>query len=127
MKKACLVPLLLLSTILAFCIWNSHIMTENSIRWRSQLQQADALAQAEAWPDTMKALTESYLDWSAHQVYLRIVSSHDAIDDAEAMYRRSLAFAATREPNEFRAEISDLRDQLRLLAEMERFTVQNIL
>ena len=56
-----------------------------------------------------------------------IVSEHEAVDDAETMYRRAMAFAAAREPNEFRAELSDLRDQLRLVAERERFTIKNIL
>ena len=49
------------------------------------------------------------------------------MDDAEAMYRRAMAFAATRELTEFRAELSDLRDQLRLLAEVERLDVKNVL
>lgn len=39
----------------------------------------------------------------------------------------ALAFAATRELTEFRAEISDLRDQLRLLAETERLDIKNVL
>ncbi len=72
-------------------------------------------------------LVDSYKDWSAHQTYLHIVSEHEAVDDAETMYRRAMAFAAAREPNEFRAELSDLRDQLRLVAERERFTIKNIL
>lgn len=54
-------------------------------------------------------LVDSYKDWSAHQTYLHIVSEHEAVDDAETMYRRAMAFAAAREPNEFRAELSDLR------------------
>ena len=58
---------------------------------------------------------------------LHIVARHDTVDDAEAMYRRALAFAATRELTEFRAEISDLRDQLRLLAETERLDIKNVL
>ena len=49
------------------------------------------------------------------------------MDDAEAMYRRAMAFADTRELSEFRAELSDLRDQLRLLAEMERLNLKNVL
>ena len=75
----------------------------------------------------VEVLTESYADWSGRQTYLHIVTEHDAINDAEAMYRRALAFAATRESTEFRAELADLRDQLRLLAEMERFNIKNIL
>ena len=43
------------------------------------------------------------------------------------MYRRAMAFAAARESSELRAELADLRDQLRLLAEMERFSIKNVL
>lgn len=58
----------------------------------------------------MEVLTDSYTDWSGKQTYLHIVTEHDAVDDAEAMYRRAMAFAATRELTEFRAELADLRD-----------------
>ena len=127
MKKNFLRPIAVLAAILAFSLWNSHAMTAGTDRWRSQLQQADALMQAENWPDTVAALTKSYEDWSQHQTWLHIVSEHDAVDDAEAMYRRAMAFAAARESSELRAELADLRDQLRLLAEMERFSIKNVL
>ena len=78
-------------------------------------------------PTTGDTLAGSYDDWSESQTYLHIVARHDTVDDAEAMYRRALAFAATRELTEFRAEISDLRDQLRLLAETERLDIKNVL
>ena len=127
MKKNFLPPIAVLAAILAFSLWNSHAMTAGTDRWRSQLQQADALMQAENWPGTVAALTKSYEDWSQHQTWLHIVSEHDAVDDAEAMYRRAMAFAAARESSELRAELADLRDQLRLLAEMERFSIKNVL
>ena len=73
------------------------------------------------------ALSESHEDWSGRQPYLRTVSQHSAVDEAESMYRRCQAFAAARELSEFRAELAGLREQLRLLAEMERFSIQNIL
>ena len=75
----------------------------------------------------MDALRKSYQDWSSLQTYLHIVSRHDALDDAEAMYQRALSFGVAREDSEFQAEVSDLRDQLRLLAEMERLNVKNVL
>ena len=49
------------------------------------------------------------------------------MDGATGTLLRALAFAATRELTEFRAEISDLRDQLRLLAETERLDIKNVL
>ena len=125
--RSCLTPIAILAAILAFALWNGSHMADSTDRWRDQLQQVDALAQAEAWTEALDALTESYEDWSERQTYLHIVAKHDTVDDAEAMYRRAMAFAATRGLTEFRAELSDLRDQLRLLAEVERLDVKNVL
>ena len=127
MKRAFLPPVLVLAVLLAFSLWNGRHIAEETARWRSQLAQSDALAQAGDWDGALGALQSGYGDWTACQTYLHIVSQHDAVDDAEAMYRRAAAFAATEEITEFRAEISDLRDQLRLIAEMEQLSIRNIL
>ena len=127
MKRDMLPPLAVLAVILAFALWNSAAITGYTQRWRDQLQQAEELAASESWQAAADALSESYEDWSGSQVYLHIVSEHDAVDDAEAMYRRAMAFVLEQEPSEFRAELADLQDQLRLLAEMERFSLKNIL
>lgn len=127
MKKGLLVPAALLAAILAFCLWNSAAMTACTDRWRAQLEEADRLAQAGDWENAAAAIREGYADWSARQTYLHIVTSHDAVDSAEAMYHRALAFAESREDSELRAELADLRDQLRLLAEMEEFSLRNVL
>ena len=126
MKKL-LPPLLVLGVLLAFALWNSAAMESRTGRWRDQLRQAEALALTGDWAAAEAALAESYADWSGSQTYLHIVTEHDAVDDAEAMYRRSMAFAAAREGSEFRAELADLTDQLRLLAEMETGSIRNIL
>ena len=127
MKKSLAVPLAVLGVILAFALWNSRCVTAETDHWREQLRQADILAQAGEWERAAAALSDSYGDWSARQTYLHIVGEHDAIDGAESMYRRAMAFAATEELSEFRAELADLRDQLRLLAEMEEFSIGNVL
>lgn len=116
-----------LAVLLAFALWVSASMQEKTTLWQEQLLQADALAQSDDWTGAMEVLMESYQDWDSHQTYLHIVTEHDAVDDAQSMYHRAMAFAATRELSEFRAELSDLRDQLRLLAEMERFSIKNVL
>ena len=127
MKKDMLPPVGVLAVILAFALWNSAVITGHTQRWRDQLQQAEALALDEDWQAAGDALAKSYEDWSERQVFLHIVSEHEAVDDAEAMYRRAMAFAAERESSEFRAELADLQDQLRLLAEMERFSLKTVL
>lgn len=125
MKK--LIPAAVLAAILALSLWNSAAMAADTARWRGQLEQVNALIDGESWPAIQQLLAESYADWSARQTYLHIVTEHNAVDDAESMYRRCMAFAAAREPSELRAETADLRDQLRLLAEMEQFSLGNIL
>lgn len=129
MKKFCsyLPALGVLAVILAFTLWVSANMQEKTAHWQEQLLQSDALAQSDDWDGAMDVLMESYDDWNRHQTYLHIVTEHDVVDDAQSMYHRAMAFAATRELSEFRAELSDLRDQLRLLAEMERFSIKNVL
>lgn len=125
--KSFLPPLLILAAILAFAIWNCSAMVADTGRWSDELEQVDALAVSGDWDLTLSGLSDSYQDWSDHQTYLHIVAEHGALDGAEAMYLRAQAFAKTEELTEFRAEIADLRNQLRLLAEMERFSVKNVL
>ena len=127
MKRTLLPPLCVLAALLTFSLWNIQHMASETERWQSQLQQIDALALSGEWAEALDALWESYDDWSYSQTYLHIVSHHDAVDDAEAMYRRTIAFAETEEPTEFHAELADLRDQLRLLSEMEALDIRNIL
>ena len=127
MKRTLLPPLLVLAALLAVSLWNIRHMDAETDRWRAQLQATDRLALSGEWAETLDALWESYDDWSRSQTYLHIVSHHDAVDDAEAMYRRTIAFAETEEVTEFHAELSDLRDQLRLIAEMEALNIRNVL
>ena len=127
MKRALLPPLAILAAVLAFSLWSGSAVRADSLRWRQQLEQAEALAQQENWAAAAETLSGSYRDWSGQQKKLHILLRHDVIDDAEAMYLRAMAFAATEEPNEFRAELADLRSQLRLLAELEQFSLKNVL
>lgn len=125
--KGTLPPLILLAGILAFSLWNSKTMAADTARWQAQLRQADALAQSEDWEGAAAALSASYQDWSARQTYLHIVSQHNAVDEADTMYRRCLAFASTQELSELLAETAGLTERLRLLTEMEQLSIRNIL
>ena len=117
----------ILAAILVFSLWNSSYMTASTVRWREQLQQADAQAQSEAWTEAVDTLAGSYDDWSESQTYLHIVARHDTVDDAEAMYRRAKAFLDGQETEEYRAELADLIHQLLALEEQEELSLGNVL
>lgn len=125
--KGFLPPLILLAGILAFSLWNSSAIAADTARWEAQLREADALAQSEDWAGAVSALAGSYRDWCSRQTYLHIVAQHNAVDEADTMYQRCLAFAETQELSELRAETAGLIEQLRLLTEMERLSIRNIL
>lgn len=127
MNKGLWLPAALLAGILAFCLWNSASMAHSTAQWRAQLEEAEHLAQAGDWEAAAAAIRAGYAGWSERQTYLHIVTNHDAVDAAEAMYHRCLAFAESEEASELRAELAELQDQLRLLAEMEEFSLKNVL
>ena len=122
-----LLPITLLTAMLIFSLWNGHTMTEKTDMLQQQLHQADQLAAAGNWSAAAGMLAKSYRDWTACQTWFHIVTRHDAIDDAEAMYCRAAAFIKTEEISEFRAETADLISQLGLLAEMEQCSIKNVL
>ena len=127
MRKPLLRPVCILLAIFIFALWNSYHIQKNTAHWSKTLQQAVSYVQSENWASAQEALKQSYEDWNHAQTYLHIVLEHDAIDDADAMFRRAFAFAETQDTQELQAELADLIDQLNLLAEMERLSLKNVL
>lgn len=127
MRKGLIVSTAILAAILAFCLWNSAAVASRTARWRSGLEEADRFAQEEGWEDAATVIRNSYAGWSDCQTWLHCVAAHDAVDDAEAMYQRAVAFAESGEGSELRAELADLRDQLQLLSKKEELSIRNIL
>ncbi len=125
--KAYFLSVLTLLAVLSLALWNSASMAGRTQRWQGQLDQVEALATDGAWEDAYQALEESYGDWSSSQAYLHIVSHHDVLDEAEAMYRRAAVFICLQEESSLLGELSDLRHQLLLLSEMEQLSIKNVL
>ena len=125
--KAYFLSVLTLLAVLSLALWNSASMAGRTQRWQGQLDQVEGLATDGAWEEAYQALEESYGDWSSSQAYLHIVSHHDVLDEAEAMYRRAAVFICLQEESSLLGELSDLRHQLRLLSEMEQLSIKNVL
>lgn len=125
--KHILIPTGLLCALFALALLNGAAMEQTTRRCQNDLQRSGTLALEENWNGASAALQQSYRVWMRHQAYLHIVLDHNSVDEAEAMYARCMAFAATREISEFCAETAGLITQLSLLAEMERLSIKNIL
>ena len=124
--KSIAAALSLLAVLLGFCLWNGSTMAQDTQRWQQQLEEADEAIRAEHWADARTALDRSYQDWSSHQPYLRVVTTHALLEEAEALYRRVLAFCSVEEDRELLADLSALEKQLDLLSQRELPTLTNI-
>ena len=127
MRHSYVLPLGVLAVILAFCMWNARSMTGCTDRWSNQLNRVESLAAEDRWQDAEKELAESYADWQRLQTYLHIVSRHEVADNAESMYRRAAVCTDEQDLAQLQTELSNLRHQLGLLAEMEQCNLRNIL
>lgn len=127
MKKALLPPILVLASILGFVYWTSQFISTQTTILENQLHFADSMVSSQNWSAVESTLESSYKDWSSCQNYFQILLPHDAVDDADAMYRRCLTYTSARSSSALRAEIADLQDQLHTIAEMEQFSIRNIL
>lgn len=125
MKKA-LSALALIGLLLGFCIWNAQTITSDARHWQNDLQQAETLIRAGRWSESQKMLEASYQDWSVRQSHLRIVSTHNILDEAECLYCRVIALASIQD-QEVLPDLAALRRQLDLLALREQLSLDNIL
>ena len=126
MKKA-YSALAILVVLLGFCLWNAKTVDADAHRWQNNLRQADALIRAERWPEAQEILKTSYQDWTAQQPHLRIVSTHNILDEAECTFCRVLTFASIEDHEELLSELSELGKQLDLLSMREQLSIENIL
>ncbi|WP_312637083.1 DUF4363 family protein [Oscillibacter sp.] len=124
--KSWLIPIFLLTAILAVSVLNCRAMERDVTRWQSQLEQAEEAVSTENWKQAEDLVSQSYEDWSERQTYLHITAEHEVVDGADALYRRCAALIAVQDL-ECMADLAGLRHQLWLLSETERFSIKNVL
>ena len=120
-------PILMLALLTGGTLYHAHTVEQLTDDWISTLEHAAADALRDDWDSASECLSVCYADWQNRRTYLRITINHATADAVEAMYHRATAFAETQEISEFHAELADLRTQLQLLADAERFHLENIL
>ena len=116
-----------LAALLALCLWNGHLLTQRCEDWTAQLRVIDGLAEADGWDAAQAQLQQLYDDWQQAQTWLHITTEHDALNEAEELFCRTIVLAEEADTAEFRAHVAELRSALQLLQEMEQLRVENVL
>ena len=127
MLKGYRLPVGVLAAILICSVWNARILSGRSRLLLSQLDRAEQYAYAQEWANAADAMEAGYRDWNAQRTYLHIVSRHDASNGADTLYQHCLLYARAGDELNFLAELQALREQIETLADMEQFSIGNIL
>lgn len=122
-----LLPLGALALLLAASLWNAARVEQSVQRWCAQLDAVSAAAQQQRWDESEDAFARLCADWSRCQRWLRVVTVHDPLDEAQALFAAVRTHLLAREQSELQADVSALAAQLVLLRERERLCLENIL
>lgn len=121
------IPCLILAAMLVFSLLNSAWLTQRCNGWTRELDAIDQCARQDDWEDAQYRLDLLYQDWQTAQTYLHATIDHEEINVAETLFCRSIVLCQEADSVEFRSHLADLISQLKLLDEMERISIKNIL
>ena len=123
MKRFLIVPSLVLAALLALCILNAAALNRRTGRWMDQADRIAQLAAQERWDVAREAMDALADSWDGAQDYLHVVIHHETLDAAQA----TLSRCRLEQGDDLLPELTQLRQQLELLDELERLSLRNIL
>ena len=124
--KAFYLPAGVLALILACSLWAGRFLEVRTEHWSALLDGASESAEAEDWPQAGEALRRAYEDWSRDQTFLHTILEHDALDEAEQLFAAAMAACRQEDGEEALIQLAQLQGRLRLLAETQGASIQNI-
>ena len=125
--KALYLPLLLLCALAAFALWTGAFVERRAEGWSALLETADRLSQEEDWAGAAEHLCRGYRDWQGCQAFFHMAMEHAELDEAEVLFAAAFAACDARDAPDFHTALHQLGTQLRLLAEPQRLSMENIL
>ena len=125
--KALYLPALILSLLLGLSLWTGSYVSSRAEEWSRYLEEADRLAQLEQWDLAKAQIDAGYERWSDRQALLHIIMEHRELDEAEVLFAAAYAACDQQDVPDFHAALAQLLTQIRLLAETQQVSLQNIL
>ena len=120
MKRFLIVPSLVLAALLALCILNAAALNRRTGRWMDQADQ-------QRWDMAREAMDALADSWDGAQDYLHVVIHHETLDAAQVTLSRCRTLCRLEQGDDLLPELTQLRQQLELLDELERLSLRNIL
>ena len=120
------IPAAILTLLLGLSLWSAAAVSAAVEPWRAALEEA-AEAAGEDWARAERIVSETRTDWEARHGRLHVITAHDALDAADALFAAAESAAAVRDESAFRTALAQLDAQLRVVAERQQPTLRNVL
>lgn len=124
--KTFLIPAALLAAILSLSLWAGSYTCQATQGYLQDIKQASHCAQREQWDDALFALQKSWDHWQKNRAFFHTIAQHSDLDEVDILFTGTFAAAGRRDPVEFAILISQLETRLKLLAESQTMSLQNI-
>ncbi len=120
-------PIALLALLLAATLWAGAAVRDTVEPWCAALTSASDAARRGDWDAAERALHTVETAWERTSALYHTFIEHDELDDAEELLTRARSALSARDGAAFAAETGALITQLRVIAEMQGLSVQNVL
>lgn len=120
------IPAAILALLLTLSILSAAAVNAAVEPWRAALEEA-AEAAGEDWERAERIVGETRAAWEARHAQLHVITAHDALDAADALFAAAESAAAARDEADFRTALAQLDAQLRVVAERQQPTLRNVL
>jgi hypothetical protein len=125
--RAFRIPCFVLLLLLALSLANSSAMARHCVRWNHALDAAQQAVSEERWSDAGRSLDELQESWTACEVWLRIVLSHNTVDEAQQLMERSRLMVGLEEATHARDAMTELDNLLERIGGGEQLSLSNVL
>lgn len=125
--KAFRIPCFVLLLLVALSLANAAAMARHCDRWGQTLDAAETAVAEECWQEADRLLEELQKSWASCSVWLRIVLSHNTVDEAEQLMERARLMIGLEEATHAREAMTDLGSLLERIGGGEQLSLSNIL
>lgn len=117
----------LLAAMVALSLWHVSALGRLTTDLEEQLSRAEGLAETGNWDQAAEVTKRASDQWEERAFYLHVTLDHKTADDISVGFAETLEFLEWQETGEYSAANARLMRQLRLLGELERPNLENLL
>ena len=125
--KYFVVPAAVLALLFGLSLENARLIRTDTANWLAAMDEATASAEREDWDAARDALRGTHTSWDERKPWLHIVTAHDELEAADALFAATESFATEQDMAEFRAGVAQLAAQLAVVSQMQQLTLRNVL